>query len=53
MEEIAQNFLNAMKEMIEAGRPAWAELQKLCDDEEINIEEIQGWLDDIDKSIEI
>jgi hypothetical protein len=53
MESTAHKFLNALKKMIEEGRPAWQELQRLCDDEDINISEAIAWLEDIDGSVQI
>lgn len=53
MESTAQKFLQAMKEMIEEGRPAWKELQQLCDDDDVNISEAIAWLEDIDGSVDL
>lgn len=53
MEKIAEEFHEAMLKMIEAGRPAWKELQNLCDENDTNVSEVIAWLEDIDGSNEI
>lgn len=45
MESTVQKFLQALKEIIKEGPPTWQELQRLCNDNDVNISEAIAWLE--------